>query len=257
MTVNTFVSFPTTGKETMGVGTARIDFLNGKVTLEDGTIKPLVNRSTSDKPLRSIYFNINQDINIKVYFDDEFQYSGLIQAGTFYLKNIIFDQIEITTTVSTNLHTIASTSPNGVDIGVYTDAANTARTTATPVQPVQHVGVNGSPLPSGATAADPIHVSTGGAVASTIGDGRQVVAVPGTAVALAASTVIKKVTVVAEENNTGIVTVGGSTVVAALATRRGVPLHPLDSHTIETDNLAEVFIDAMVATDGVTFDYLA
>uniref|UniRef100_A0A6M3MEW3 Uncharacterized protein n=1 Tax=viral metagenome TaxID=1070528 RepID=A0A6M3MEW3_9ZZZZ len=257
MTTNTFVTFPTTDKETLAVGTARIDFLNGKVTLASGTIKPLVNRSTVYKPLRSVYFNTDQDINVKIYWDDELQYSGLIPAGTFYLKNIVVDQMEITTTASTVFMLIASTSPNGVDIGVYTDAANTARTTATPVQPIQHIGANGSPMPSGATVGDPIHVSTGGAIATTVGSNRQIVGTPTTPVALAASTAIKKVTVTAETNNTDIVCVGGANVLATLLTRRGTPLYPSDSITLEADNLAEVFIDALVATEGVTFTYLA
>lgn len=108
----------------------------------------------------------------------------------------------------------------------------------------------------GASAATPIHVSTGGAIASTVGDNRKVVATPGTAVALAASTAIKEVTVTAELDNTDVVVAGGSTVVAAPATRRGTPLYAGDSTTIATDDLAEVFIDAIVATEGVTFTYL-
>ena len=109
----------------------------------------------------------------------------------------------------------------------------------------------------GGSAALPIHISSGGVVASTVGDGRAFVTTPGTAVALAASTAIKEVTVTAETNNTDIIVVGGSTVVAALATRRGIPLYPGDSFTIESDNLAEVYIDAEVGTEGVTYSYLA
>jgi hypothetical protein len=254
MTVNTFVTFPITGKETLGIGTAVFDFLGGKVTLYNGTVKPLVNR-TKYKPVRSVYFNTNYDINVKLYYDDELQYSGLIPAGTFYLKNITVDQMDVTTTVSTLFMLIASTSPNGVEIGVYTDAANSTRTTATPVQPVQHLGANGSPMPSGATAADPIHVSAG-VSATTISSGRQVVAVPTTPVALAASTPITEVTITAETNNTDIVCVGGSNVLATLATRRGTPLYPGDSVTLKADNLVEVYIDALVATEGVSYTYL-
>jgi len=112
-------------------------------------------------------------------------------------------------------------------------------------------------MPSGATAADPIHVSTGGAIASTVGDGRAFVTTAGVRVALAASTAIKEVTITGETDNTDIVVVGGATVVAALATRRGTPLYPGDSVTIAADNLAEVYIDAMVSTEGVTFTYLS
>ena len=105
-------------------------------------------------------------------------------------------------------------------------------------------------------SSTPIYVTPGTPV-STVGDGRQTVTTPGTAVALAASTAIKEVTVTAELTNTGTITVGGSTVVDAVATRRGTPLYPGDSVTVASDNLAEVFIDAEVGTDGVTYQYLA
>ena len=90
-----------------------------------------------------------------------------------------------------------------------------------------------------------------------IGDGRQTVATPTSAVALAASTTAKLVIITAETNNTDIVCVGGSTVLATLATRRGTPLNAGDSVTLEIDNLADVYIDAIVATEGVTFTYLS
>jgi len=120
---------------------------------------------------------------------------------------------------------------------------------------VQNIDNDGNLL--GGSADIPLHVSTGGAVASTVGDNRKTVTTPGTAVALASSTTIKQVTVTAELTNTDLVCVGGSTVVAALATQRGTPLYPGDSFTIESDNLAEVFIDAIDATDGVVFTYLS
>jgi len=141
--------------------------------------------------------------------------------------------------------------------GALQSPADTARTVSTIVRHTQIVGANGSPMPSGATAGDPIHVSTGGAVATSIGDGRKTVSSSGTAEALAASTTVKEVTLSAELNNTGTITVGGSTVVDATATRRGNPLYPGDSVTIPTDNLAEVYIDAEVNGDGVTYLYLA
>lgn len=105
-------------------------------------------------------------------------------------------------------------------------------------------------------SSTPMYIAVGTG-ASTVGDNRQVVATPGTAVALAASTAIKEVTVTGELTNTDLVCVGGSTVVAALATQRGTPLYPGDSFTIKSDDLAEVFIDAIDATDGVVFTYLS
>jgi hypothetical protein len=88
-----------------------------------------------------------------------------------------------------------------------------------------------------------------------IGDGRKTVASAGTAEALAGSTPCKRVVITAETDNTGVITVGGATVVAALGTRRGVPLFPGDAIELEIDNLADVNIDTTVNGDGVTYTY--
>ena len=104
--------------------------------------------------------------------------------------------------------------------------------------------------------SSPIYVAIGSG-ASTVGDNRKVVTTAGTRVALAGSTAVTEVTITAETDNPDIVVVGGSTVVAALGTRRGTPLYPSDSTTIVTDDLAEVFIDSLVSGEGVTFTYSA
>lgn len=87
-------------------------------------------------------------------------------------------------------------------------------------------------------------------------DGRKTVTTPGTAVQLATSaTRCKQVTIMAELDNGDYVVVGGSTVVAALATRRGIPLSPGMSIVLKADDLTDIWIDAVVATEGVTFLY--
>lgn len=91
----------------------------------------------------------------------------------------------------------------------------------------------------------------------TIGDGRKVVTTAGTAVALATTTAIKRVYIQAETDNTGVIVVGASTVVASLATRRGVALNAGDTLTLDIDDIADVFIDSTVNGDGVTFTYYA
>ena len=88
-----------------------------------------------------------------------------------------------------------------------------------------------------------------------IGDGEKDTVSAGTRVALAASTACKMVDVQAKEGNTGVVVVGGATVVAALATRRGAALTPLSSVRIYCDNLADIYLDSMVDAEGVTFVY--
>jgi len=86
-----------------------------------------------------------------------------------------------------------------------------------------------------------------------IGDGRKTVAAAGTAEALASNWPCENVYIQAELDNTGIIVVGGPTVVAAAANRRGIALAAGESCLLEVDNLAEVYIDATVNGDGVTF----
>lgn len=88
-----------------------------------------------------------------------------------------------------------------------------------------------------------------------LGDGRKTVTTAGAAEALAGSTACKWVLITAETDNTGIVVVGSSSVVAALATRRGVPLSAGDTVSINIDNLADISLDVTVNGDGVTYTY--
>lgn len=109
------------------------------------------------------------------------------------------------------------------------------------------------------SASKPLPISgtlttTSGSIA---GDGRKVVTTAGTAVAIASTTAAAKVIITACTDNTDLVTVGASTVVAALATRRGIPLAPGQSVEIGCTDLADVFIDSLVNGEGVTFLYEA
>ena len=94
------------------------------------------------------------------------------------------------------------------------------------------------------------------ATPTAIGDGRKVVTTAGEREALASSTPATIVIITAETDNTGYVVVGGATVVAALATRQGIPLNAGDSVTLEIDNLADVYLDVTISGEGVTFLYL-
>ena len=86
------------------------------------------------------------------------------------------------------------------------------------------------------------------------GDGRKVVASAGTAEAIGSGS-CTKVIIVAETDNTGCVVVGASTVVASAATRRGVPLFAGEKVEVNCTNLNQVYIDATVTGEGVTFLY--
>lgn len=91
---------------------------------------------------------------------------------------------------------------------------------------------------------------------TAISDGLKLVAAAGTREALAASTACKWVSITAKLTNTGVIVVGGTSVVAASgATRRGTPLNAGDSFSFQIDNLNDVNIDATVSGEGVTYTY--
>lgn len=93
---------------------------------------------------------------------------------------------------------------------------------------------------------------------ATASEGRTVVAAAGTAVQLHADLAARKVIITAETNNTGIITVGGSGVIADLATREGTPLLAGDHFeiTVPGGNLNTIYLDSTVNGDGVTYTYL-
>lgn len=90
-------------------------------------------------------------------------------------------------------------------------------------------------------------------------NGRKTVASAGTAEALSSTAQpFSRVTVCADTDNTGIIAVGDSGVIANLATRTGVPLEASDCYTINAGDwgsmdLRTVFIDTTVSGDGVTY----
>jgi hypothetical protein len=73
---------------------------------------------------------------------------------------------------------------------------------------------------------------------------------------VASSTPAKIVIVQAQTDNTGVIAVGASGVDATVATGTGVLLYAGDSMTLEVDDLADVYVDATVSTDGVRYTYL-
>jgi len=87
-------------------------------------------------------------------------------------------------------------------------------------------------------------------------DGRKTVATAGSAEPLSSSSVVVSwIIITAETNNTGVITVGASTVVATVAIRRGTPLYAGESATLYGVDLSEVYLDTTVNGDGVTYFY--
>ncbi len=91
---------------------------------------------------------------------------------------------------------------------------------------------------------------------TTIADNRKTVTTAGTAVSLVDGLVSAKyVLLTALSTNTGVIVFGGNTVVAAAATRRGTPLNPGASAGIPVDDLSDVYLDATVSGEGVSYTY--
>jgi len=88
---------------------------------------------------------------------------------------------------------------------------------------------------------------------SAIGSGRQTVAAAGTGVQLTTtSTPILGVIIKALITNTGDIYVGGAGVAAA----SGYPLAPGEFVGLDVDNLTDVWIDAAVNGEGVSYIYI-
>ena len=87
---------------------------------------------------------------------------------------------------------------------------------------------------------------------SVIADGSAVVEKAGEPVRLGAHTYTTKIDIQADENNTGIIAVGGPDVDA---TSTGVFLNAGDFYSLEISNLGNVFIDSTVDGEGVRYTY--
>lgn len=105
-------------------------------------------------------------------------------------------------------------------------------------------------LPAGTNALGKVgHDTTG------LGHGVKTVSTVGTDEVLAASTACKWVIIQAQTDNTGAVAVGATGVDATIATGNGIILYAGDSITLQTDNLNDVYVDALIAGEGVRYTY--
>ena len=89
-----------------------------------------------------------------------------------------------------------------------------------------------------------------------VGHGVKTVTTAGTDVALASSTTAKIVIIQAQTDNTDAIAIGASGVDATIVTGDGVILYAGDSIALEVDDLADVYIDALVNGEGVRYTYL-
>ena len=90
-----------------------------------------------------------------------------------------------------------------------------------------------------------------------IGGGRATVTTATTAEVLTtANTSVAWVIIQAETNNTGLIAVGDSSVVAAAGTQsNGVILSAGESVTLPVADINDLYIDSTVSTDGVMYFY--
>lgn len=91
---------------------------------------------------------------------------------------------------------------------------------------------------------------------SSVGDGTVNLTTAGTAQQVSTSSVpCRKVIISAHESNTGTIVIGASTVVGALAGRRGKALFSTQSEIFEIDNLNKLYFDGTVTGDDIHYTY--
>ena len=84
--------------------------------------------------------------------------------------------------------------------------------------------------------------------------GRRVVTTAGTAVQLSTtSTICQLVQITALVTNTAVVFVGGSDVLTTVGSENGTPLNPGDTWEAPMQNLTQVYLDARVSGEGVSY----
>ncbi len=87
-------------------------------------------------------------------------------------------------------------------------------------------------------------------------DGRKTVTTAGTAERISASNVnCRRVTFMALLENTDVIVIGSSTVVASATTRQGIPLSAGQSITLDIEDLYNWYIDAVVSGEGISYLY--
>lgn len=95
-------------------------------------------------------------------------------------------------------------------------------------------------------------------IPAIIEGGRKVVSTAGTPETLVAATsTAMYVLITAVSTNTGVVVVGGSTVIATATQLQDTPLSAGDVAVLSIDNLIKVYIDVQYSGEGVTFTKLA
>lgn len=108
--INLFATFPISGTYTLNAGQTHIDLIQGVVTVPDGTIVPMAKRTLEDHPLKHLWIDCSVDINVEVRHLGEVQYVGRVMKNGFSFQGLIYDEITITTTVSTDIQLIGSSS---------------------------------------------------------------------------------------------------------------------------------------------------
>jgi hypothetical protein len=93
--------------------------------------------------------------------------------------------------------------------------------------------------------------------ATAVFDARKVVTTAATRVQLTTvPTAVRSLVIQAETDNTGLIAVGGSTVIALVGTTaRGISLSAGQSVSLDIDNLSKIYIDSTVSGDGVLLTY--
>lgn len=126
----------------------------------------------------------------------------------------------------------------------------------------QHIGQVSidAELPAGTQNIGDVDIASMPAVVlasdTVVDSARKTVAVPGTQEQFA-SQACKRVDIMALPTNTDIVCVGGANVDAALLTRQGIALAAGQTYSVSVANTNILWVDAVVAGEGVCYNWFA
>lgn len=141
-----------------------------------------------------------------------------------------------------------------INTGSTGEGVHTRSTAGTEESQAVVLGIDGSDSVVPASVGGLLVRATGG----TVGDGRKTVTTAGTRETLVGSaTPCVHLTVQALTGNTGYVVIGGSTVVAAVGTRRGIALAAGEAVPVPADDVQKIYADVETSGEGVSFVYVA
>lgn len=107
---NLFATFPVENTYLLPIGDNHFDYIKGTVTDANGNVIPMAKKTIEDNPLKYLWIDCDNDINVEVRLLGDIQYVGRVTADGFYFQDMTYDNLIIKTTAATTIQVIGSSS---------------------------------------------------------------------------------------------------------------------------------------------------